>query len=389
MLQNHYSALLSMSIFQRSGASEKQQQQELPELKSESKGWKVYLNNAPLGHVGELLLALAEWLEAVVTMYNFQQYCHISPPGWTLGWTWAKKEVIWAMMGAQTTERRLFKNGRLGLIAIEKADYETNYYKPKKWKLCPVAFAAFSNVIERSSDQVSFRLFDIESLTKSMNYVAVVVAGTSSTNISSTKEDAMEQNVSTLRFIALPNWFYEAQMATFIDSSRKNDAVSEKDDSQKEQDKVISNSDASESSWNTNPTATTKDPTANQVEPVLSSIVETEVPTISSPVPTDSLSNPPIIGPVDTPVQTRQKTKNMEEQSFIATIHQKTNPKLLQYCLFSCFLSKEEPKKIFDALKDPSWVEAMQEELLQFKIQNVWVLVDYKEKQWIKGYKNY
>nr|GFA42459.1 hypothetical protein [Tanacetum cinerariifolium] len=36
----------------------------------------------------------------------------------------------------------------------------------------------------------------------------------------------------------------------------------------------------------------------------------------------------------------------------------------------------EEPKKIFDALKDPSWVEAMQEELLQFKILNVWILVD-------------
>nr|GFB80211.1 putative ribonuclease H-like domain-containing protein [Tanacetum cinerariifolium] len=36
----------------------------------------------------------------------------------------------------------------------------------------------------------------------------------------------------------------------------------------------------------------------------------------------------------------------------------------------------EEPKKIFDALKDPSWVEAIQEELLQFKIQNVWILVD-------------
>nr|GFA42368.1 hypothetical protein [Tanacetum cinerariifolium] len=36
----------------------------------------------------------------------------------------------------------------------------------------------------------------------------------------------------------------------------------------------------------------------------------------------------------------------------------------------------EEPKKIFDALKDLSWVEAMQEELLQFKIQNVWILVD-------------
>lgn len=26
-------------------------------------------------------------------------------PGWTLGWTWAKKEVIWSMVGAQTTEQ--------------------------------------------------------------------------------------------------------------------------------------------------------------------------------------------------------------------------------------------------------------------------------------------
>nr|GFB92055.1 hypothetical protein [Tanacetum cinerariifolium] len=29
------------------------------------------------------------------------------------------------------------------------------------------------------------------------------------------------------------------------------------------------------------------------------------------------------------------------------------------------------PKKISGALQDPSWVEAMQEELLQFKIQKV------------------
>ncbi|GKG61616.1 hypothetical protein Tco_0621325, partial [Tanacetum coccineum] len=64
----------------------------------------------------------------------------------------------------------------------------------------------------------------------------------------------------------------------------------------------------------------------------------------------------------------------MEEQSFIATIHQKTNHDLLQHCLFSCFLSQIEPKKISNALTDSSWVEAMQEELLQFKIQNVWVL---------------
>nr|GEY36277.1 hypothetical protein [Tanacetum cinerariifolium] len=52
-----------------------------------------------------------------------------------------------------------------------------------------------------------------------------------------------------------------------------------------------------------------------------------------------------IIGPVDTSIQTRHKSKMMEEQSFIATIHQKTDPALLQFCLFSCFLSQVEPKK--------------------------------------------
>nr|GFB45966.1 retrovirus-related Pol polyprotein from transposon TNT 1-94 [Tanacetum cinerariifolium] len=32
----------------------------------------------------------------------------------------------------------------------------------------------------------------------------------------------------------------------------------------------------------------------------------------------------------------------------------------------------EEPKRVHQALKDPSWIEAMQEELLQFKMQKVW-----------------
>ncbi|GJU28309.1 putative ribonuclease H-like domain-containing protein [Tanacetum coccineum] len=36
----------------------------------------------------------------------------------------------------------------------------------------------------------------------------------------------------------------------------------------------------------------------------------------------------------------------------------------------------EEPKNISQALKDESWVKAMQEELLQFKLQQVWILMD-------------
>nr|GEV55245.1 hypothetical protein [Tanacetum cinerariifolium] len=35
-----------------------------------------------------------------------------------------------------------------------------------------------------------------------------------------------------------------------------------------------------------------------------------------------------------------------------------------------------EPKRVHQALKDPSWIEVMHEELLQFKMQKVWVLVD-------------
>nr|GEW57867.1 hypothetical protein [Tanacetum cinerariifolium] len=50
-----------------------------------------------------------------------------------------------------------------------------------------------------------------------------------------------------------------------------------------------------------------------------------------------------------------------------------------------------EPKKVIQALKDPSWIEAMQEELLQFKLQDVWTLVDlpYRKSYWLKmGFRN-
>ncbi|GJS90251.1 putative ribonuclease H-like domain-containing protein [Tanacetum coccineum] len=39
-------------------------------------------------------------------------------------------------------------------------------------------------------------------------------------------------------------------------------------------------------------------------------------------------------------------------------------------------VTEHEPKKVIQALTDPSWIEAMQDELLQFKLQKVWTLVD-------------
>nr|GFA53315.1 putative ribonuclease H-like domain-containing protein [Tanacetum cinerariifolium] len=76
--------------------------------------------------------------------------------------------------------------------------------------------------------------------------------------------------------------------------------------------------DVPKSSGNCNPTATSTNPSADQME---SLTVKTPIPTVSSPVPTACLNDSP-------------KPSN------------------------------------------PSWVEDMQEELFQFKIQNVWTLVD-------------
>ncbi|GKC74749.1 retrovirus-related pol polyprotein from transposon TNT 1-94, partial [Tanacetum coccineum] len=86
--------------------------------------------------------------------------------------------------------------------------------------------------------------------------------------------------------------------------------------------------------------------------------------------------------PTDDPqsaVQTRSKvTKSSRAHAFVSYIQKqrRNNHKDFQHCLFACFLSQNEPKKISEALEDESWVDAMQEELLQFKIQKVWILVD-------------
>ncbi|GJV80716.1 putative ribonuclease H-like domain-containing protein [Tanacetum coccineum] len=78
-------------------------------------------------------------------------------------------------------------------------------------------------------------------------------------------------------------------------------------------------------------------------------------------------------------VQTRSKVnKSSEAHAFVSYVQKqrRNNHKDFHHCLFACFLSQHEPKKISEALEDESWVDAMQEELLQFEIQKVWILVD-------------
>ncbi|GKF02614.1 hypothetical protein Tco_0029537 [Tanacetum coccineum] len=83
-----------------------------------------------------------------------------------------------------------------------------------------------------------------------------------------------------------------------------------------------------------------------------------------------------VIGDLQSATQTRNMSKNLKEHGFFSTIQQRANHKDPQNCLFACFLSQEEPKKVIHALKEPIWIKAMQEELLPFKLQEVWTLVD-------------
>ncbi|KAJ9566570.1 LOW QUALITY PROTEIN: hypothetical protein OSB04_002536 [Centaurea solstitialis] len=56
-------------------------------------------------------------------------------------------------------------------------------------------------------------------------------------------------------------------------------------------------------------------------------------------------------------------------------------------CLYVNFISENEPKEIDDALRDPAWVSAMQEELAEFIRNNVWLLVPRPRKRTIIGSK--
>nr|GFD25733.1 hypothetical protein [Tanacetum cinerariifolium] len=171
------------------------------------------------------------------------------------------------------------------------------------------------------------------------------------------------KDVSSLRYIALPNWVHDALLES--SSSKCQDGCSP---------------EVPEGSGNTNPTASTSNPPAEQMETEPSSearliskrvanqeetpsmdnilsltnrfedflgvtksldeairveddVSNMETTILASPTPTLRIHKDhpksQIIGPLDTPIQTRHKFKEVEEQSFIATIYQKTDPALL------------------------------------------------------------
>nr|GFB21082.1 ribonuclease H-like domain-containing protein [Tanacetum cinerariifolium] len=132
----------------------------------------------------------------------------------------------------------------------------------------------------------------------------------------------VKKDVSSLRYIALPNWAHDALLES--SSSKPHDESSTK---------VL------EGSGNPNPTASSSNSPADQMEtlespiPTVTDVSNMETTISASPTPTLRIHKDhpksQIIGPMDTPIQTRHKSKEVEEQSFIASIYQKTDPALL------------------------------------------------------------
>nr|GEY36619.1 hypothetical protein [Tanacetum cinerariifolium] len=299
-------------------------------------------------------LPVTFWAKAVNTAYNLRKFEAKGDEGYFLGYSMSSKAF------------RVF-NKRTKRV---EENLHVDFLKNK-----PIKKGAGLNW-----------LFDIDSLTNSMNYVPVVGAGTNSTNFSGTKEAAdqdVKKDVSLLRYIVLPNWFHEAHLESSISNAQ--DTCS---------------ADALESSGNSNPTATLTNPPADHMETLVG---ETPIPTVSSLVLTACLNDSPepssdtrliskrVTSQDDTPsldnilsLTSRFEdilgvTINTDDANGVeadlgnmeTTITASPTPTLR--------IQKDhpkKPKKISDALQDPSWVEAMPEELLQFKIQNVWSLVD-------------
>ncbi|GKE97421.1 hypothetical protein Tco_0020772, partial [Tanacetum coccineum] len=85
-----------------------------------------------------------------------------------------------------------------------------------------------------------------------------------------------------------------------------------------------------------------------------------------SPIPTLRIHSihptTQILGDPKLAVQTRSKVnKSSGAHAFISYIQKqrRNNHKDFQHCLFACFLSQIEPKKISEALEDESWVNVM------------------------------
>ncbi|GJU39081.1 putative ribonuclease H-like domain-containing protein [Tanacetum coccineum] len=287
-----------------------------------------------------------------------------------------------------------------GTIKTDKLDFEDVYYC-QRFENLHVGFLENKPMLEGNGPKW---LFDLDSLTQSMNYVPVV-AGTFS-NVSAGIEGVSESSTSSQQdqdCIVMPIWkdasyfddaslksVYDAQIHdqdgthddcsiqdNGIDDQQVNTASPEVNTGSRQVNTAVPEVNTATPEDLNGPIPTTEDTQVEDQEIDLGNISPSYE--VSSTPHTRIHKDHPIdhvIGDVQSSVQTRRMTTSYSELGFLSAIYEGKTHQDLHTCLFACFLSQEEPKRVSKALSDPAWVEAMQEELLQFKLQNVWVLVD-------------
>ncbi|GJV68344.1 ribonuclease H-like domain-containing protein [Tanacetum coccineum] len=219
-------------------------------------------------------------------------------------------------------------------------------------------------------------LFDLDSLTQSMNYVPMV-AGTFSNDFAgiqgvSESSTSSQQDQEYQDCIVMPIWkdasyFGDVAPRTVVDAQ-----IDDKEELHDDNDATEKSHD--DSSLKDNGTV---DQQANTARPEIHTSSregqEIELGNIpqSYAVPTTPHTRihkdhpiEHVIGDVQSSVQTRRMTTSYSELGFLSAIYEGKSHQDLHTCLFACFLSQEEPKRVSKALSDPAWVEAMQEELL-------------------------
>ncbi|GJR56086.1 putative ribonuclease H-like domain-containing protein [Tanacetum coccineum] len=182
-------------------------------------------------------------------------------------------------------------------------------------------------------------IFDIDALTKSMNYKPVV-AGNQSNGNAGTKacDDAGKARMET--------------------SSPDDGSKPSSDDEKKvdEDPRKHSESIDQEKDDNVNSTNNVNAASTNKVNVVEADMNNLDAFMPVSPIPTTRIHKDhpveQIIGDLNSAPQTRRMTKNLEEHGLFSSVQQRTNHKDFQNCMFACFLSQVESKKFYKNKKD-------------------------------------
>ncbi|GJV99882.1 putative ribonuclease H-like domain-containing protein, partial [Tanacetum coccineum] len=239
-------------------------------------------------------------------------------------------------------------------------------------------------------------LFDIDALTRTMNYEPIV-AGTQSNGFAGTKasdnaRQARKETKPVKNYILLPLWTADPPYSQDPKGSHDDGSKPSCDDGKKvdENPRKDSKCKDQEKEDNVNNTNTVNAAGINEVnvvggktsiklplDPNMPALEDDSIFDFSrydeddaavadmnnldttiqvSSIPTTRIHKDhpldQVIGYLQSATQIRKMSKNLKEHGFVSTIQQITNHKDLQNCLFAYFLSPEEPKKVFRNKKD-------------------------------------